>query len=318
MAEEKRWVQSNRLTGLRSFAFAITAFNILGHTFLGFEQSWAQPLVSLATGYSMEIVLELLDAVMNRKKPRFTGGMMNFVNFLLSAHITSLAVAMLLYPNDHFFPIAFATATAIASKNIFRLRVGEGSRHFLNPSNLGITITLLLFPWVGIAPPYHFTENLNGIGNWILPGLIVVSGSFLNARFTRRIPLLVAWIIGFLLQAGVRSLAFDLSFLGELVPMTGMAFILYSFYMVTDPPTTPSKALSQVAFGLSVATVYGLLMVGHIVFGLFFALTIVCSVRGIWLYISALFRKEEGHLAQEAKAASIVSQSPTLLRKTDR
>jgi hypothetical protein len=72
------------------------------------------------------------------------------------------------------------------------------------------------------------------------------------------------------------------------VPMTGVAFLLFTFYMVTDPGTTPSKPLNQVIFGASVAAVYGLLMVSHIVFGFFFALTLVCTLRGLVFYTQAL------------------------------
>jgi hypothetical protein len=75
--------------------------------------------------------------------------------------------------------------------------------------------------------------------------------------------------------------------------MTGVAFILYTFYMVTDPATTPSSTQSQVAFGLGVAAIYGLLMVGHVVFGLFFALTIVCAIRGVGIYVLALLKLRE-------------------------
>ena len=47
---------------------------------------------------------------------------------------------------------------------MFRAPVGEGkTQHIFNPSNLGIVATLLLFPSIGVAPPYHFTENLTGI-----------------------------------------------------------------------------------------------------------------------------------------------------------
>ena len=46
---------NHRLAGLRRFAIAITFLNILGHTFLGFEQSWAQPFVSLLAAYLMEL-----------------------------------------------------------------------------------------------------------------------------------------------------------------------------------------------------------------------------------------------------------------------
>jgi len=288
MTVDRNWDRTNRLAGLRRFAVAISLLNILGHTILGFEESWAQPLVALVTAYSLEILLEWVDAWVNRRTPGFAGSFGQLVDFLLSAHITGLAIAMLLYANDRLLLIAFATAVAIGSKAVLRAPVGNSTRHFLNPSNLGITITLLLFPWVGIAPPYQFTENLSGIGDWILPGLLIVSGTFLNARFTHRLPLIAAWLGGFAVQALLRSLVFGMPVVAGFVPMTGVAFLLFTFYMVTDPGTTPSKPLNQVIFGASVAAVYGLLMVSHIVFGFFFALTLVCTLRGLVFYTQAL------------------------------
>ena len=280
--------QTKRLGGLRRFAIAITFLNLLGHTVLGFEQAWAQPLVALATAYGVEILLELLDSWSNHHRPRFLGKhtvliSQKTIDFLLPAHITGLAVAMLLYANERLLPIAFATAVAIASKAIFRVPVGQNTRHFLNPSNFGITLTLLLFPWVGIAPPYQFTENLVGWGDWLLPGLIICTGTFLNARFTGKLPLILSWVGGFVIQACLRSWLFDTPLVAALMPMTGVAFVLFTFYMISDPGTTPLKPLNQSIFGGSVAAAYGLLMLNHIVFGFFFALTIVCATRGLIL-----------------------------------
>lgn len=282
------WSAARRLGGLRRFAIAITVLNILGHTIFGFEQSWAQPLVALLTAYSLELLIEIVDARVNHRPPRFSGGGRNLVDFLLSAHITGLAVSMLLYANDRIAPIAFAAAVAIASKAIFRVPAGAGSRHVLNPSNFGITVTLLLFPWVGIAPPYHFTENLHGMWDWILPGLIVLSGTMLNARFTGRLPLIAAWLSGFVLQAVARSLLHGTPLTAALVPISGLAFVLYTFYMITDPATTPGSRSGQVVFGFTVAAIYGLLVSAHVVFGLFYALTLVTAVRGLALYARAL------------------------------
>ena len=287
MAAINNWDPSARLAGLRRFAVAITVLNILGHTFFGFEQSLAQPLVALATAYPLAILLEFAQARAAGRKPTYAGGIQNLIDFLLSAHISALAVAMLIYTNDRLWVVAFATAVAIGSKVIFRVASGRGARHFYNPSNFGITVTLLLFSWVGIAPPYHFTENLDRIGDWVLPAVIVCTGTFLNARFTHRLPLILAWLVGFVLQAGVRSFVFNTPMVPALLPMTSMAFILYTFYMVTDPATTPSGVRSQLTFGLSVAVIYGLLMVFHVVFGLFFALSVACTVRGLVLYVQS-------------------------------
>jgi Na+-translocating ferredoxin:NAD+ oxidoreductase RnfD subunit len=273
-----------RLAALRRFATAISILTVAGHAVLGFEQSYAHVLVALATAYTTELGLELVDAAACKRALAFRGGAARVIDFLLPAHITGLACAMLLYPNERLGPIMFAAAFGVASKAVFRARIGGARRHFLNPSNAGIAATLLAFPWVGVAMPYQFTEQLSGPPDWILPLVFVCVGSFLNARFTRRIPLIAGWLGGFLLQAAVRSAAFDVRLLPALTPITGVAFVLFTFYMVPDPGTTPTRPRDQVWFGASVAAVYGVLQVVHVVYGLFFALAIVCGVRGVKLW----------------------------------
>ncbi len=58
---------ASRLPALRRFAVAITVLNVLGHFVLGFEQSWAQPLVALATAYGVELILESVGAWAERR-----------------------------------------------------------------------------------------------------------------------------------------------------------------------------------------------------------------------------------------------------------
>jgi len=297
------WAQEHRLAGLRRFAFAITVLNLLGHTVLGFEQSWAQPLVALATTYGLELVLEMVGAKAGRRRPRYAGGAKGLFDFLLSAHITGLAVSMLIYANERLWPICFAAAVAIGSKAVFRVAHGETSRHFFNPSNLGISVTLILFPWIGLAPPYHFTENVVGAWDWLLPAVIVASGTFINARFTKRLPLIAGWLLGFVLQAVVRSVLQGTPVAAAWMPVTGLAFLLYTFYMITDPATTPSDPRAQVIFGASVAAAYGVLVAVHVVFGLFFALAWVCLLRGIGIWVRALLGMRSRAAASEAVRA---------------
>ncbi len=298
-----------RFEALWRFGIAITLLNILGHTVFGFEQSWAQPLVALATTYSLEILLEVVDARLAGRPLRFTGGLRAFISFILPAHITALAVAMLLYASDSLAPIIFAAAVAVGSKAIFRVATARGSQHFLNPSNIGITATLLLFPWVGIAPPYHFTENLVGWGDWLLPAIIVASGAFLNTRFTRKMPLIAGWLGGFVIQALLRSGLHGTPLVAALLPATGLAFVLFTFYMITDPGTTPFDPKRQVIFGASVAALYGMLVTLHIVFGFFFALTIVCVVRGLSIAAQPLWVR----LTQ----VKTVVRIPAMVRRSD-
>ena len=279
-----------RLAALRRFAAAISILTILGHAFLGFEQAYAHVAVALATAYSLELGLEVIEALACQRPLAIRGGAMAVVDFLLPAHITGLACAMLLYPNERLAPIAFAVSVGIGSKAVLRAPNGRGWRHFLNPSNTGIAATLLLFPWVGIAPPYQFTENLSGWADGLLPLLIVCTGTFINGRLTGRLPLIAAWLGGFVAQAAVRSAVFATPFGAALGPMTGVAFVLFTFYMITDPATTPTRWRGQLAFGAAVALAYGVLQTVHVVYGLFFALAAVCALRGAWLLALAAAR----------------------------
>lgn len=282
-----------RIAALRRFSLGITGLTVVGHVWLGFEQSWAQVVVSIATCYSLEIALEAVDAWSAERPARFRGGPVALVDFLLPAHISALAIALLLYPGGRLMPIVFAGVVAVGSKAIFRAPLGRGRRHFLNPSNFGIAVTLVAFPAVSISPPYHFTENVSGIGDWLVPLFVLFTGTFLNFKLTGKLPLIGAWLGAFAAQAVFRHLVFDASLEGALLPMTGMAFLLFTFYMVTDPGTTPIRTRNQVAFGASVAIVYGVFLAMHVVFTLFFALVLVSTVRGAWLYAAAALRARE-------------------------
>jgi enediyne biosynthesis protein E5 len=277
-----------RLGALKRFAVAITVLNVLGHTVLGFEVSVVQLLACALTGYVVEALLEVIGAWSEKRPPRFIGGgLSGFVIFLLPAHITALATSMMLFSGDAIMPLIFGVTIGIASKSVFTVMVAGKRRHFLNPSNTGIIATILVFPSV-LSIPYHFTEELYGYWDWALPALILCTGTFLNARFTKRIPLILAWLLSFALQAVIRHYVFGTWLPASLATMTGVVFLLFTFYMITDPQTSPSSVRGQIIFGAAVGTVYGVLMAFHIVLTIFGALFLVCLGRGILLYVCEL------------------------------
>jgi len=276
-----------RIAGLARFAVAITFLNILGHLWLGFEQSWITPFVALAAAYSTELCLEWVSAREERRAPGFSGGVAELVKFLLSAHVSALAVGMLLMPLEQLWIVSFAASLAVASKRLIRVRIGAGQRHVLNPSNFGITAVLLIFPTVGISPPYQFSEGTQGALDIILPLVVICTGSLLNTKLTGRMPLILAWLGFFALQAVLRAYLNGTPVLAGLAPMTGFAFILFTFYMITDPATTPGRPQNQVLFALCVAALYAVFLELHVVFGMFYALTAVCILRGLWIGLLA-------------------------------
>lgn len=89
------------------------------------------------------------------------------------------------------------------------------------------------------------------------------------------------------------------------MPMTGFAFVLFTFYMITDPATTPARRPGQTTFAIAVAAAYAMFVELHVVFGLFYALTLVTAGRGLWLAVT-----QQRAAAASATRASAPSLTP--------
>ncbi|MBT3785588.1 enediyne biosynthesis protein UnbU [bacterium] len=278
-------VDDRRAHALKRFAAALTLFNVLGREFFGFEESWISALVAVGTGISVEIFLEVVEARSSRRKSSMNAAPYEVFIFLLPAYISSLSLSMLIYCGDNLAPYAFGAAIAICSKYLVRAPIMGKFTHILNPSATGICAAIFLLPSTSTAPPYQYIENLSINGELFLFGFMAFAGSFMNVMFTRRHPLVLAFMGGFFLQAVFRSLFMDFPLLANLVPMTGIAFFLFCFYMIPDPGTSPYDPRKQVFFGLFTALLYGVLQVLNVVHGLFYALVLAGILRGILGYL---------------------------------
>jgi hypothetical protein len=298
------------ITALRRFAISITIFNILGYTVLGFEQPWLYPFVAVGVAYTTEILLEIINAKVTHREVRFRGnGFRGLVEFLFPAHISGLALNMLTYVNDHIWAMIFGVVVAVGAKWVLQAPVYGRLRHYMNPSNFGITVMLLVFPWVNMTPPYHFSEKVDTWVGWLIVGVILVSGTVLNSLLTGRMWLIGGWLSFFVVQAFLRGALFGTAIPGALAMGTGIAFVLYTNYMVTDPGTSPSKPASQFAFGAGIAMMYGFFTAAHIAYGLFFATASVCLIRGLFLWglhfsNKARIRFEAEQAAQRVQVAA--------------
>ena len=304
-----------RYLALRNFAMSITVFNIFGYTLLGWEQPWLWPFFAVLTAYTTEIVFELISAWAEHREPAFLGkGPRGMMEYLLPAHITGLACNMLLYANNQWWPVMFAVVIAVSQKHVLRAPIAGRMRHFMNPSTFGISVPLLtLGTWVSIAPPYQFTEWANTYFKMMIPFVILTAGTVLNAMLTKKTALVVGWMGSFAIQAFVRHWLFGVQLNTALGVMTGVAFILFSNYMVTDPATTPTKGMAKFMFGSSVGIVYGILMAFNVVYTLFFALCIVCGVRGIgwWVAHFVAQRRERNAAVPSQQDSPAVGQAVT-------
>jgi hypothetical protein len=136
-----------------------------------------------------------------------------------------------------------------------------------------------------------FTEWASSYFRIFIVIVILTSGTVINAVLTKRIALIVGWMGAYFIQAFVRHWLWGIQLNTALTVMTGVAFVLFTNYMITDPGTTPSKPRAQFMFGSSVAVVYAVLMQLNIVYTLFFATSIVCAGRGLGWWVAHLRRK---------------------------
>jgi hypothetical protein len=276
-----------RYLALRNFALSLTIFNILGFLWLGFEQPWLWPFLAAGTAYIVELVLETLAAWAYRRPAGYRGnGLRGLVVFLLPAHITGVAFNFLVYAADQLVPILFGVTVAIGTKWVLRAKINGKVKHFMNPSNFGIVVLLVCCPMTAIVGPYHFVENISGPADVLIVLGLLTAGTILNAKLTKKMPLIMAWLGAYVLQAVIRGvLDHNISIIAALAPMTGIAFVLLTNYMITDPATSPFKTRDQIAFGAAVGVTYGVLMALHVSFAVFFAVVIVCASRGLfWWY----------------------------------
>ena len=160
---------------------------------------------------------------------------------VLSAVITACGLTLLLRSDVWWLP-PLAAVAAIASKFTIRIR----GRHFLNPANLGITAAMLVTPHAWCSPAQW------GEGGLLLLWMVAVGCMVAHRAFRSDVSLafLASWIV----LRGARVL-----WLGQpahvlLHQLASGSLILFAFFMISDPKTTPAKSRhARLAFGAIVA-----------------------------------------------------------------
>lgn len=164
----------------------------------------------------------------------------------LSALITSLSLTLLLR-TDSLAIAALAGVIAIGSKFVIRV----GGKHVFNPANLAI-VTLML-------ATDHAWLSSGQWGNATLSAFGFACAGFLVLTRARRAETTIAFLATFagLLFARAAWLGDPLAI--PVHQLQSGALLLFAFFMISDPKTTPDHALGRVFYGALVAAVgYGI------------------------------------------------------------
>jgi hypothetical protein len=157
-----------------------------------------------------------------------------------SALISGLSLCLLLRTNDAALALLAGVVT-IASKFVIRFR----GKHIFNPTNGGLVAMLLLSDRVWVSP-----------GQWgsvALFALLMVSVGGLVVNRASRSDVTFAFIACYCALIFGRSL-----YLGEplTIPLHRLqsgALLLFTFFMISDPKTTPNSRAGRVLFAALVA-----------------------------------------------------------------
>ena len=218
---------------------ALSAFIWLGINRLGFQINLNVASAIVCTALLAQLCLFTPRPLSGRFVRQFTGQSK-------SALISSLSLVLLLRTEVVF--IAMLTALlAIASKRFIRF---DGS-HFLNPSACALVLVTLLSPEAYISP-----------GQWGALGLAafaVTGAGLLVVTRAQRLDVALAFILSFASIVFLRGW-----FLGDpsaiaLHQLQSGALLLFTFFMITDPKTTPVNKFNRVVFGVSVAVLTAVL-----------------------------------------------------------
>lgn len=252
---QRIWSQYQNLDPRIPVAGILFFYLILGLTVLGFNRTPTQAIITTLSCMSLEFVLTY---IFKRK-----------LIFPLSALITSFSLSFLLNYTHNYFLLFAPLYFAIGSKYLFQF----DGKHRLNPAMVGVTFSLLFTDGlITAAPAYQW----NGIA--ALSSFIVMLGVLFVLPKVNRHWLVLSFLFWFTLQTALRSwvmrhhLPFETLFLGTL---TSPSFFIFSFFMITDPPTSPNSRKKQIIIGFWLATIDLALHLKQSYFTFFYAALII-------------------------------------------
>jgi Na+-transporting NADH:ubiquinone oxidoreductase subunit NqrB len=171
---------------------------------------------------------------------RLSGSRAPFASASRSALISGLSLCLLVRSNLHAVA-CLAAAIAIASKFLIRVR----GKHVFNPTDGAIVALLLVTRQVWVSPGQWGTAAFFAF-------LMACAGSLVVTRAARA-DVSLAFITAFSGLVIARSLYLGEPMVLPLHRLESGAFLLFSFFMISDPKTTPDSRTARILFGVLVA-----------------------------------------------------------------
>jgi len=251
-------------------SFILFSYLVLGFTVLGFNRS---PLQALATTLTT-CLIELLFGRLFRKKWFFPS----------SALITSMSLTLLLNYSHNYWILVIPCFFAIGSKYLFTFN----NRHIFNPAQASVSLSLIFVSSLITSSPSYQWHGIESMGVFIF-----VLGLFVLVPKVNRFPLVFSFLFFFTLQILYRTwlmkhhLPFETLFFGTI---TSPAFFIFTFFMITDPATSPKKYSHQIILGFFLAFIDMLFHLKQSYHTFFYAGFTIQSSRLIYLHVKEMYK----------------------------
>jgi len=243
----------------------------------GFNRTPLQILLTVGAGCALDMGLHWLFCRRERLVP-------------LSAYISMMSIGLLLNYSHNYYLLFLPVFFTIVSKYVVTFR----GRHVFNPSLFGLVCALLLGHGLySSAPAYQWG------GSWAIGAFMITAACALFVFRIGRTPLIVSFLFFYALQTLLRAyilrdhLPMETLILGTL---TSARFYLFTFYMMTDPKTSPPGKWQQVGWSFVVVVVDLWFHTMESLSTLFYALFLVATVRFLWLHFRALWNERWMHV----------------------
>jgi hypothetical protein len=259
------------------FAALLVTYAVLGFTFLGFNRQWWQMALIVGSGCALEVVFSW-----HFQKRKIVP---------LSALISCTSLGILLNYSHHSWVLFFPVFLTIGSKYLLTFQ----GRHVFNPSMFGVAMSLLLTrELITAAPAYQWA------GGSITMSLFIATGALMLFVFrVGKAPLIVSFLFFYAVQTAIRAyimrhhLPWQTLFLGTL---ESPPFFLFTFYMITDPATSPKGWRGQVILALALTLIDGVLHFKESVYTFFYAALTIGTARFVFMHARELWRGKKERL----------------------
>jgi Na+-translocating ferredoxin:NAD+ oxidoreductase RnfD subunit len=266
-------------------AAVIITVHVLGQVGLHFAVSIPQILAAILASAILEVALTFRTA-------------RAFV-WPASAMLTGSGVALILrvvgtppdqpWNTDYWYVFAGVAVFSLLTKYVIRYR----GNHVFNPSNVGLVVAFFVLGSTRVEPLDFWWGPLS---IWlVIAYAVIVGGGLLITRRLRLLGLAASFWLTLVVTLGILAgSGHCMTANWAFAPVCGVDYwrtivtspevLIFLFFMITDPKTTPSGRVGRVVFGLLVAIASTLLMAPQVdEFGtkvaLLTGLVLMCAVR---------------------------------------